>query len=653
VPHIFAPGPVELAYAYGWSQAHGHADRLLRLYGESRGRGAEYWGEGALELDRYVHTMGIPERARSWYAAQREPFRDMLDAFARGINDYAAEHADRIDDGVEAVLPLDGRDVLAHVQRVIHFTFVTDPWLLGRVGQLWREAGSNAWAISPARSRSGNAILVANPHLPWTGVFTWHEAQLVTPQLELYGVTLLGFPFIAIGFNERLAWSHTVNAFDGADLFELELADGGYRFDGQVRSFGEQRHRLRIRTARGALRDEELVVRRSVHGPVIEQEGSRALALRVVGLDQPHMLEQYWRMGVARGLESFERAQAMLQMPMFTTMYADREGHILHLFSGRTPERSGGDAAHWSGIVPGTGSDNLWTETHAYDELPRVLDPPSGWLQNANDPPWTTTFPPAIDAGDYPPYMAPRRMGFRPQRSARMLSEGGESLSFEEVIEAKHSTHMELADRLLDDLEAAVKAHPSPEARAAMDLLAAWDRRTDAGSRGAVLFYTFAGRPGSLDFARPWSESEPRTTPDGLADPKAAVAILVEAARDVAQTYGSADVAWGDVFRLRWRGLDLASNGGPGALGIFRNVGYARDADGSYRARSGDSFVAVVELSQPLRARVLLGYGNASQPGSPHATDQLELFAQQRLRPAWLERSEIEAHLERREVLAP
>src|SRR5207253_602879 len=96
--------------------------------------------------------------------------------------------------------------------------------------------------------------------------------------------------------------------------------------------------------------------------------------------------------------------------------------------------REHGDAEFWAGIVPGNTSANLWKETHPYSDLPRVVDPPSGWLQNANDPPWTTTFPKILDPQDYPPYMAPRGpMSLRAQRSARMLMQRQQH-SFDQII---------------------------------------------------------------------------------------------------------------------------------------------------------------------------------------------------------------------------
>ena len=655
VPHVFASNEKELFHAFGWAQMASHGDLILRLYGEARGRAAEYWGPENLDLDRWVRTMGIPARAHEWTKAQEPEFRAYLDAFAAGMNVYAREHADRISPEVQVVLPVTGADILAHVQRVIHFTFVAGPQVVTAAERQWpRAGGSNAWAIAPSRSESGNALLLANPHLPWSGLFLFYEAQLVAPGMDTYGAALVGLPWLAIAFNDHLGWTHTVNTHDGQDLYELTLTADGYRWDGETRPFEIEEQTLKVKQPDGTLREEKLTVRRSVHGPVVLEKEGKVLALRVVGLDEPHLLEQGWEMGRATNLGEFQAALRRLQLPMFTVIYADRDGHILHLFGGHTPVRPQG-SWNWSGIVAGDTSETLWTETHPYEDLPQVLDPPSGWLQNANDPPWTTTFPLALNPEDFPRYMAPRFMHFRAQRSARMLSEDDE-ISFEELVAYKHSTRMELADRLLDDLISAVQRSGNSRALRAAEVLQGWDRAADTGSRGAVLFQSFFEelrnrlRPNSNPFARPWTEASPRTTPDGLADPSAAVAALVAAARKVEATHGRLDVAWGEVYRLRRGDADLPANGGPGALGIFRVVGYSEDEDGRFRAVVGDSFVAAVEFSNPLRASVLIGYGNASQPGSPHLTDQLPLFSRKELRPAWRTRPEIEAHLESRKV---
>ena len=648
VPHIHATGPGELFRAFGWAQMKNHANLILRLYGEARGRAAEYWGESYLASDRYLRTMGVPERAQQWYREQTPRFKGYLDRFVEGMNAYARLHPESIDPELESVLPLDPTDVLGHLQRVIHLSFVGREVTFGIARQ--PVPGSNGWAIAPSRSAAGNAMLLVNPHLPWSGFFTWFEVQWKTPEVDAYGATLVGMPILGLGFNDHLGWTHTTNPLDGIDLFELSLAEGGYRWDGEARAFETETQSIRVRQPDGTIRRESLTVRRSIHGPVLEVKGDKAVAVRLVGLDQPHMFEQYWDMIRARSLRQFESALRRLQNPIFNLIYADREGHILYLYGGRTPVRASGGWQDWQGVVPGNRPEMLWTRTHPYEELPRVVDPSGGWVQNANDPPWSSTLPRLLNPGDFPAYLAPRGMRFRAQRSVRML-EQDRKISFESLSRYKHSTRMELADRILDELTAAVGPRSSDLARQAARVLSDWDRRTDAESRGAVLFAEWVRTLGAGMFASPWQEQEPLTTPKGLANPVAAVAALEKAARVTRDRFDSLDVPWGEVYRLRIGERDLPASGGPSRLGIFRSLEFAPEKDGRFRALFGDSFVALVEFSQPVRASALLSYGNASQLDSPHRGDQLALFARKQLRPVWRTRKEIEAHLESKEVL--
>ncbi|MBE9190329.1 acylase [Gloeocapsopsis crepidinum LEGE 06123] len=649
VPHVFAKDARGAFQAFGWAQMQSHGDLLLRLYGQARGRAAEYWGENYLDSDRWVLTMGVPNRARRWYQLQSPAFQSYLEAFAAGINAYAQEHGNLIDDEVEVVLPVNPEDVLAHLQRVLYFTFVVNPAQVAGVEEKY-SAGSNAWAIAPSHSANGHAMLLANPHLLWSDRFLWYEAQLQAPGVDVYGATLVGFPGLAIAFNNNLGWTYTVNTHDGWDAYELQLQDDGYLFDGKVRAFETENLTLRVKQQDGSARSQSLLVRRSVHGSVISQQDGKVLALRVVGLDQPGVLEQWWDMARAKNLTQFEAALQRLQLPMFTVMYADREGHIMHLFNGQVPIRQAGDYQYWSGIIPGETSKTLWTKYHAYQDLPRVVDPASGWLQNANDPPWTTTFPQVLDPTKFPAYMAPQFMHFRAQRSARMLDEDRQ-ISFEKMMQYKHSTRMELSDRLIADLISAAREYGNELVRQAADVLESWDRQTEADSKGAVLFAAWTNEVKFPEvFATPWHADSPRTTPNGLANPQSAVKALETAASKVKQAYGTLNVRWGDVFQLQYGNQKLPGNGGFDALGVFRTVWFAPQKDGSFTSIGGDSYVAAIEFSNPIRAMTINSYGNSTQPHSQHNGDQLSLFAQKQLRPVWRSRREIQAHLEEHKV---
>ncbi|MFB2772355.1 acylase [Pelatocladus sp. BLCC-F211] len=650
VPHIYGKDNQSAFYAFGWSQMQSHGNLLLRLYGQARGRAAEYWGEKYAQSDQWVLTTGISERARTWYKAQNPTFRSYLNAFAAGINAYASQNPKLIDNEVKVVLPVKPEDVMAHLHRVLNFTFVANPEQILGLSKEKLQAGSNGWVIAPSHSTSGKAMLLANPHLPWSDLFLWYEAQITAPGIDAYGATLVGIPVLAIAFNNNLGWTHTVNTYDGWDVYELTLADKGYRFDNKVRNFDTKTLSLKIKQKDGSLQEQPLVVKTSVHGPVVTEKNGKALALRVAGLDRPGVLQQWWDMARSQNLKQFETALKRLQLSMFTVMYADREGHIMHLFNGQVPVRSQGDFAYWQGVIPGDTSKTLWTKIHPYQDLPRIVDPKSGWLQNTNDPPWTTTFPAAINPENYPPYMAPRYMDFRSQNSVKMLAED-KKISFDEMVAYKHSTRMELADRILDDLIPAARKYGNDLGQRAASVLEAWDRQANAESRGGVLF-AFWVQQIDLDktFSKPWSEKSPRTTPDGLANSQSAVATLQTVAAQLEKTYKTMDVAWGDVFRLRLGDIDLPSNGGDGNLGIFRTVDFAPSENGQFQAVAGDSYVAAIEFSNPVRAMVLTTYGNATQPGSRHSSDQLQMFANKKLRPVWRDRSDILAHLEERKV---
>jgi acyl-homoserine-lactone acylase len=545
------------------------------------------------------------------------------------------------------VLPVDASDALMHLHRITYSFFLANR----NQARGW-ERGSNAWAIAPKRSASGRAMLLANPHLPWSDVFTWFEAHLNAPGIRAYGAALVGMPVLPIAFNERLGWTHTVNTQDGNDVYELTLQERGYRWDGGVRSFEQESRTLRVREKNGAFRDETLIVRRSVHGPVIGEKPGKALALRVVGFDHGFAFEQWWDMARARSLAEFETAISRMQVSGQNITYADADGRILYHYGGNTPVRSRADRGFWQRVVPGDTSATLWTALHGYADMPRVVDPPSGWVQNANDPPWHATVPPGMSPSQYPAYLAPVTLSSRPQQSIRLLM-ADSSITFDELVEYKHSTRMGHADRVLEPLLAAARGSTDSLIGAAAQILAGWDRAADAESRGAVLFqewwYEYADRlRGRSLFAEPWNPQRPLDTPSGLGRPDTAVAALAAAAERVRARHGRLDVSWGAVHRVRRDGLDFPGNGGPGDLGVFRVVGYDSTSQGRI-AESGDSYVVVIEFGDPVRAMALVGYGNWSQPNTPHRTDQLALFAEKRLRSVWLDRASVERNLERRE----
>jgi acyl-homoserine-lactone acylase len=377
----------------------------------------------------------------------------------------------------------------------------------------------------------------------------------------------------------------------------------------------------------------------------------------------------------ARHLSEFIRANRRLQMPFFNVVYADRDGQIMYLFGGRQPRRSGGTYAKWSGIIPGDTSATLWTDTLKWRELPHTINPPGGFVQNSNDPPWFSSFPETIRQSHYASYIAPNEMEFRPQHGAIFLR-SKPKFSMEEVTTGKMSTRMIMADRILPDLIAAARASGDADASAAAAVLEKWDRLSDAGSQGAVLFERWYNlykadskspkddRWGSTypAFRVEFSPLTPLTTPEGLRNPAAAVPFLAQAARELQKQFGRLDIAWGDVYRVVLvdhdasyeKSVPLINVPGAGSsepFGAMRKVYYYPSPEPNPKfAYDGDTYVQVVEFTpKGAVAKALIGYGNASRPGSTHIADQVSYYEQKQLRAVYRTQSEVEAHAVRRE----
>ncbi|MCO6427705.1 penicillin acylase family protein [Nitrosomonas communis] len=681
VPHIIAPKDSDAFYAFGWAQMRSHADLLLKLYAVARGRGAEIFGESYLPADRSVRILGIPALAKKWYLEQDAAFRTNLDAFAAGINDFARQYPETISDTVRAVLPVTPQDVIAHTTRVMT-VFIAGTSECGAVlpgfGFSDQPVASNGWALGSSYSASGNAMLLANPHLDWHGLETFYESHFLLPDVNLYGTALVGSPVLQIAFNDHLGWTHTVNTMDGCDLYQLKRAgpalDDGYLLDGLAQSFDTTSEIIQIRQQNGSVTSESLLIRRAKQGPVIEMD-EQMLAVRFALLEMPllaGMNRQWWEMGHARNLEEFQHVLQGQHLPLFNVVYADADKHIMLVFNGIIPVRTMGDVAFWRAPVSGDDSNLIWSRTHSYADLPKAIDPASGWVQNSNGAPWYMTLP-FLDKSRYSPNIAADVTNNRELRGLQILN-AHQQMSYAELIAAKHSTHALIADQLLDELIAAARGSDSRLLQQAADVLDRWDRQYLAESQGAWLFgawfekwlertiakataadpdysFTPAQLVGSLFYAQPFDATAPLTTPHGLADIPLALLALQDAAGKLQATAGALDVAWGEIARLRRGRIDLPGNGAGTALGVFREIVYEPDEDGKLKSSSGDTYIALVEFSQPVRAQVLTTYGNASQHNIFEIGDQLPLAAKQQLRPAWRTLDEIEANLAIREIL--
>jgi acyl-homoserine-lactone acylase len=659
IPHINAPDHPSLFYAYGYAQMEAHSELLLRLYAQARGRGAEFYGEQYLEADRWVRVNGIPARAKEWAKGQTPEFGPLIVSFVAGLNAWAQEHQADLSPEAKAVLPVTVEDVYAHCLRVIHYDWIVSPSKLQtRLNRAAADVhGSNEWAIAPSYSASGKAMLLSNSHLEWGDMHTYFEVQLTAPGVTSYGAVWVGFPVLRQCFNDYLGWTQTTNNPAESDLYRLTLKDGGYVLDGTVRQFDVSNEVIKVKGAGGTVRDVPLTIKQSVHGPVVSEKNGVTVAMRVVALDRPRLFEQFWRMGLAHNLDEWQAAMRMQQLPLFNTAYADRDGHIAYVYNATVPVHPTGDYRFWQGVVPGDRSDLIASTIVPYDQIPQVIDPPTGWIQNSNDMPWTSVYPMMLDSKKYAPgFAAPQGITQRAQRGTRILSGyTGKKMTFEDVKAGKLSTRLETADQFVDDLVATARTQGTDRAKRAADVLETWDRQADNNSDGMLLFYKFMLEARSDfsaigGFAVPTDDHKPLTTPRGFADPGKAMAALDKVAGDVEKEYGTLRVPWGEVMRFRRGTLDAPGNGAPSALGAIRTVNASPFKDGKVEGIGGDTYFAVIEFSTPVHAEGLLSYGNWSKKGSPHVDDQMRLLSRKEMRPIWRDRKDVEAHLEAKKI---
>jgi acyl-homoserine-lactone acylase len=640
VPHIAADSMYEAAYGAGWAQMSANSQRVAVGYLLARGEAAACMGPDMLDFDRRMHTFGVPGRAAQWFQSQdREP-RLMLEGFAAGMNAWIAANPPA-GGPLGCLGDVRASDPLGYLQLALHVAVVA--FGADQIVEGWTDPrGSNAFAVAPERTVDGRALLFINPHSPWEGPFVSFEQHLTTPDLDIYGMTFPGLPVPIMGFTGDHGWAHTFNDIDSYDLYELELDGEGYRYDGSTHPFQTRQVEIAVRGGDGALATETLDIRESVHGPVLAQQDGRALAVRLAGLDRPHLMRQYLAMARADSLEAFRAALAQQQMPITNTVYANQAGDTFYVFNGLAPARSSGTRAFWAGVVDGSDRELLWTDYLPFEAMPQFENPSSGFVQNSNDGPTTSTWPPVLDMAEWNPTLSDDSRTPRGDRSLRQLLQS-EPMSLARMDDLRRSSVMDHAERARPLLAALALASDQEALQQMGQTLDAWDGSTRIEARGAVLFteWSYRMRRSGLDmFAEASDVLDIRQT---LKNPEQALAHLVSSGAVIAERYGRHDPAWGDVYRIRHAGLDLPSGIGRDELGAYRAGHYSFDrSDARFSLNSAAHFIAMVAFGEDgPEARGLMAYGNSERSDAPGVQRQLEMFSAGEVRTMHFNRADV------------
>jgi acyl-homoserine-lactone acylase len=670
VPHIRAENLRAAGYALAWLQSEDYGSRTAINVLEARGQLAQLIGSRENIESDFLSLPGRNLVVQTYHLLDQET-RDVYDGFAAGLNRYIELHSTDFPPRMPA--DFNGYDVAAvdtvgpPIRKTRAFLTKINPSPTptpspatnptSNEGALANsDEGSNTWAFAPSRTKSGKAILLRNPHLAWTAGY--YEAHLTVPGVvDFYGDFRIGGPFIVIGgFNRNLGWSTTNNTQDLSEIYALDVdpkTTDNYLFDGASLPLARELRTVTFRNGEG-LSTETREFWSTPLGPVIYRANGKIYIVKSAGDGVFRAGEQFLRMMRASSLVEWKEAMKIRARVTSNFTYADRAGNIYFIWNASLPllpHPTGGNAM----ATPARTMRDVWTRYVPFESLPQVLNPRGGYIHNENDSPHFTNVRSPIDTNNAFPNFEKPDLSLRGQLAIELIG-GDNKLSLDDVVRLKHSYRMLLADRVKPDLIAAVKSQSlTGDVAAAIALLERWDNTAGPESKGGALFELWWAHysgirppdrtvlPDEKRFAKVWTTSDPLNTPRGLADPARAVESFTWAVAETARRYGSWDVAWGDIHRVRRGNVDVPVGGCASSLGCFRALAFTRDSDGKLSASGGDGWVLAVEFGDVPRAVSVLAYGESPSRASPWLADQAEMFAKGQFKKVAFTSADVEA----------
>jgi acyl-homoserine-lactone acylase len=552
--------------------------------------------------------------------------------------------------------------------------------------------GSNGWAFGAEVTDSGRGVLLGNPHFPWAGVNRFWQMHLTIPgTLDVMGAAIGHSPVVQIGFNEDVAWTHTVSTGKRFTVHELELVPGEptvYVVDGERVAMQPERVTFAARTADGQREEREHTVWNTRFGPVIvipdaglNWSETRAYALKDVNTLNLRAIEIWIGFNRADSVEAMRTVLGRLGVPWVNTIAADRYGSVLYADVSAVPDVDAEQLARCrpsdraatlreaAGLVILDGSRSAcdWKRDPA-SPVPGVMPMERmpvavrrDWVQNSNDSFWLSN--PAIDWPEFSPLIGgvDERQSLRTRSGLRTIRErlaGTDGIADHGKVGIAEVQAMLFANRnyaaeiVLDDLLGLCADAAGPR-REACEVLAAWDRRAELDSRGAHLFREWwrAARGIENVWRVPFDPVRPEATPAGLNVEDTAVRERLLAALDaaVAAVRGAGfalDAPLGDVQHETLPDGPVGLHGGPEYEGVLNKIETRPDAltPGGYEVDWGSSYIQTVTFDArgPV-AESILTYGQSPHAASPHTFDQLALYAREEWLPLPFHREDVVA----------
>ena len=678
VPHVRGKSDADAVFGLMYAQAEDDFNRIERNFLLSMGRLAEAEGEKEIWRDLRMRLFIDPQDMKRQYDESPEWLRELMDAWAAGLNFYLATHPavkPRVLTRFEPWMALTFSEgsIGGDIERVSledlrafyePSAAATAATIANRSGLVLMEpTGSNGFAIAPSRSTSKDALLWINPH---TSFFFRAEAQVTSEEgLNAYGALTWGQFFVYQGFNQHAGWMHTSSGVDNIDEYLLTVTpqgDGGhtYEYGDEARPLTARKVVIRYKTSDG-FADREFTAYRSHHGPVVRRIGERWVSVRL--MEEPlKALQQSYLRTRARNLAEFMKVMELYANSSNNTVFADADGNIAYLHANFIPRRD--PRFDWSKPIDGSNPATDWQGLHTIAEAPNVINPRNGWLYNTNNAPWSAAGADSPKQDDYPAYVDGAGENPRGVHAIRVLS-AQETFTPDAIVKAAFDPAMPALEALVPTLIAAHAALPASDARKAklaepIATLKRWDYRWASDSIATTLAVLWGdelwrvtdkkGRDNAAAYADVLERASAQQRLDAF------IAVVDELTRD----FDTWQVKWGDINRFQRITGDvehpfaddkpsIAVPFATGRWGSLATFGTQTPEGAKKRyGVSGNSFLAIVEFGDKVKARAITAGGQSGDPRSRHFIDQAERYARGDLREVYFHPEQLEGHIERK-----
>jgi acyl-homoserine-lactone acylase len=679
IAHVYGKTDADTVFGMIYAQSEDDFNRVETNYLNATGRLAEAEGEGKVYQDLRIKMFNDPEVLKKDYAASPEWLRKLMDAFADGVNFYLAKHPQvkpRVIQHFEPWMALSFSEgsIGGDYERVDLKKL--EAFYGGRksVAALEQEpeqpGGSNGIAIAPSNTVEHHSLLLINPH---TSFFFRSELQMVSGEgLDAYGAVTWGQFFIYQGFNDRLGWMHTSSGVDAVDeyLETVHSQDGHYYYkygDGE-RPVIEKQITVPYRTEHG-MAEKKFTAYYTHHGPVIREQDGKWVTIRLMQKPVEALTQSFLRTK-AKTYQDYLQTMELRANSSNNTIYADADGHIAYFHGNFIPRRN----TKFDFTKPVDGSDPAteWQGLLSVEETPHLLDPKSGYVFNVNDSPWNGAGESSLRKQDYPAYVETGGESARGLHAMRLL-QGRKDFTLDSLMAAAYDSYLPWFIKPISALTRAWANLPAnSETKSALaaqiGVLQRWDLRWGVDSVATSLAI-FWGQ--EIIKAAKSSGNHAASNEDGFVAPSApadvALKALATASDKLTADFGSWQIPWGEINRFQRLNGDIVQRfddakpstpvgftySGWGSLASFAARPYTAEETGratgtkKWYGTGGNSFVAVVEFGDKVRARAVTAGGESGHPQSPHFKDEVDRYSTGNLREVYFYRDQLKGHTEK------